>query len=355
MSESADLSTTYLGFSLAHPFMAGASPLVDDLDTVRRLEDGGSPAIIMHSLFEEQITAAQTGRIHHLDPLEKRFATVLSYFPEPDRYALAPDEYLEQLRRIKSAVKVPVIASLNGTSAETWLTFGKQMAQAGADALELNVYEVVTDLKQPSEAIERNLVKMARELRRAIDIPVAVKLSPYFTSFGHLAQEIDRAGADGLVLFNRFYQADFDIQTLTISPRVVLSGSSELLLRLRWLAILHRRVRLALSVCGGIARPEDGIKAILAGADTVQMVSAILRHGPGYLFVMRDALSRWMEAHNFATVDEVRGRLSLASSPDASAFERAYYIRTLSSWDPATAAEPMAPISRPDAEPSVTK
>ncbi len=332
MTTSIDLSTTYLGFRLPHPFMAGASPLVDHLDTVRRLEDAGSAAIVMHSLFEEQITAAQTGRIHHLDPLDKQFAAVLSYFPEAERYALGPDEYLEQLRRIKSAVKVPVVASLNGTSAESWLKFAQQIAQAGADALELNMYEVVTDPQQSSASIERNVTKVVHEMKRALKIPVTVKLSPYFTAFGYVAQELDRAGADGLVLFNRFYQPDFDIQALTVTPRIELSSSSELLLRLRWLAILHGRVRPSLAVCGGVAHPNDGIKGILAGAHAVQMVSAILRHGPAYLTVMRDGLQRWMESHQFAKLDDVRGRLSLANSPDPAAFERANYIRTLSSW-----------------------
>ena len=256
-SVSADLSTTSLGFHVPHPFMVGASPLVDHLDAVRRLEDAGCAAIIMHSLFEEQVTAAQSGRMRHLDPLNKQFAAVLSYFPEPERYALGPD-YLDQLRRIKSSVRVPVVASPNGTTAEAWLTFAQQVQQAGADALELNMYEVVTDPKQSGAAIERGLSQLVHELKRALKIPVAVKLSPFFTAFGHVAEELDRAGADGLILFNRFYQPDFDVQTLTVTPHVELSTSSELLLRLRWLAILHGRVRSSLAVCGGVAHPNDG-------------------------------------------------------------------------------------------------
>ena len=329
MATSADLSTTYLGLPLPNPFIVGASPLVDHLDTVRRLEDAGCAAIVMHSLFEEQVTAAQSGRIRHLDPLNRQFTTVLSYFPEPERYALGPDEYLEQLRRIKSSVKVPVAASLNGTTAEAWLTFAQQMQQAGADALELNMYEVVTDPKQSGASIERGLNQIVQELKQTLKIPIAVKLSPFFTAFGHVAQELDRSGADGLVLFNRFYQPDFDIQKLTVTPHVELSTSSELLLRLRWLAILHGRVRSSLAVCGGIAHPNDGIKAVLAGAHAVQMVSAILQHGPAYLAVMRDGLARWMDSHEFRKLDDVRGRLSLLNSPDPSAFERANYIRTL--------------------------
>jgi dihydroorotate dehydrogenase (fumarate) len=206
------------------------------------------------------------------------------------------------------------------------------MQQAGADAVELNMYDVVTDLKQPGAAIERNLIKVVRELKHALKIPIAVKLLPFFTAFGHMAHELDRAGADGLVLFNRFYQADFDIQQLTVTPHVELSTSSELLLRLRWIAVLSGRVRASLAVTGGAATPSDGIKALLAGAHVVQMVSAILRHGPRHIGVMRDGLVHWMESRQFRSLDEVRGRLSLSNNPDPSAFERATYLRTLNSW-----------------------
>ncbi len=344
MSVSTDLSTTYLGFRLPHPFMMGASPLADHLDTVRWLEDAGCAAIVMRSLFEEQITAARTGRIHHFDRLDQQFATVLSYFPEPEQYALGPDEYLERLRRIKSAVKVPVVGSLNGTSAETWLTFARQIEKAGADALELNMYEVVTDPKQSGAAIEHGLTQIVHQLKRELKIPVAVKLSPFFTAFGHVAHGLDRAGADGLVLFNRFYQPDFDIRELTVTPQVELSTSSELLLRLRWVAALHGRVRPSLAVTGGVANPTDGIKAILAGAHAVQMVSAILRHGPAYFGVMRDGLLRWMESHHFTSLEDVRGRLSLSNSPNPSAFERANYLRTLTSWTASGSTEPVAEV-----------
>lgn len=337
----AELSTTYLGLRLPNPFVVGASPLADDLDTVRRIEDAGWAAIVMRSLFEEQITIAETGRIHHLDPLEKRFAEVVSYFQGPGGYSLRPPEYLEQLRRLKQAVRIPVIASLNGTSAEQWLMFARQMQEAGADALELNMYEVVTDPRQSAAAVERSVTQVVEDLKRALTIPVAVKLSPFFTALGHFAHALERAGADGLVMFNRFYQPDFDIDTLTVSPHIELSASSELLLRLRWLAILHGRVHVSLSVCGGVTQPADAIKGLLAGANTVQMVSAILRHGPAYFAAMREGLVRWMESHAMATLDDVCGRLSLARCPDPSAFERAHYIRTLSSW-------PASPVSERD-------
>lgn len=329
---SIDLSTTYLGLPLAHPFITGASPLADHLDTARRLEDAGCAAIVLHSLFEEQITQAESGRIHHMDPLDRQFAAVLSYFPEPDRYALRPHEYLEHLRGVKNAVKIPVIGSLNGTTAEAWLKFATLIEQAGADALELNMYQVVTDPGQPAIAIEHGLRQIVQDLKHELKIPVAVKLSPYFTAFGNLAQELDHAGADGLVLFNRFLQPDIDIHHMAVWPRLELSDSAELLLRLRWLAILHGRVRCSLAVTGGVATPNDGIKAILAGAHVVQMVSAILRHGPSYFTLMRDELRRWMESLEFARLGDVRGRLSLSNTMDPGAFERAHYIRTLSGW-----------------------
>src|SRR5262245_39527485 len=276
--------TKYLGLTLAHPFMAGASPLSTDLDTVKRLEDGGAAAIVLHSLFEEQISLAATGRIHQMDPLEQEFAGTLSSFPE--RYALSPDGYLEHLRRVRKAVGVPVIASLNGMTAEMWLTFAERIEEAGADALELNMYEVATDPGHTGVAIERDLRNTVFELKRHLRIPIAVKVTPFFTAFADVAHQLDRAGADGLVLFNRFYQPDIDVETMTAVPRLELSTSAELLLRLRWVAVLHSRLRCSLAITGGVATPTDGIKAILAGADAVQLVSAILRHGPAYFTAM---------------------------------------------------------------------
>jgi dihydroorotate dehydrogenase (fumarate) len=329
---SIDLSTTYLGLPLANPFMTGASPLADHLDTVRRLEDAGCAAIVLHSLFEEQISQAESGRTHHMDPLERQFATVLSYFPEPNQYALGPHEYLEHLRAVKNAVKIPVIASLNGATADSWLKFSKLIEQAGADALELNMYDVVTDADQTALAIEHGLRLIVQDLKHELKIPIAVKLSPFFTAFGNVARELDRSSTAGLVLFNRFLQPDIDIRHLAVWPRLDLSGSHELLLRLRWIAILRGRVRCSLALTGGVATPNDGIKAILAGADVVQMVSAILRHGPSYFASMRDELRRWMESLEFARLGDIRGRLSLSATEAPSAFERAQYIRTLSGW-----------------------
>jgi dihydroorotate dehydrogenase (fumarate) len=327
-----DTSTSYLGLQLPHPFVAGASPFGYHLDGVKRLEDAGCAAIVLHSLFEEQITLALDDTVAHMDALESQFAEPIAYFPRPTDYAFTPDAYAEHISRVKQAVRIPVVASLNGRTAEAWLRFARVIEEAGADALELNMYEVFTDLEVQGATVERRLSGIVSELTRLLKIPVAVKLSPFFTALGHVAQQLDRAGASGLVLFNRFYQPDIDIKTMRVGPRLELSTSAELLLRLRWLAILHGRVRPSLAASGGIAVPNDGIKAILAGADVVQMVSALLRHGPAYLRVMRRGLEEWMEWNDMTRLDQMRGRSSLQETRERAAFERANYIRTLQSW-----------------------
>jgi dihydroorotate dehydrogenase (fumarate) len=326
-----NLETRYLGLTLAHPFMVGASPLADHLDTVKRLEDGGSAAIVLRSLFEEQITMAESARIHQMDPLDRQFARALAEFPRPEKYPLSPADYLEHVRRVKDAVRVPVIASLNGVTSQSWARFATSIEQAGADALELNIYEMAIDPDDSALAIEARIRDTVNELKQTIRMPIAVKLGPFFTAFGHVARQLDRAGADGLVLFNRFYQPDVDVLGLTAVPHLELSTSAELLLRLRWLSALNGRVRCSLAVTGGVATPVDGIKSILVGAHAVQLVSAILRHGPGYFGAMREGLVRWMESKSFSSIDEVRGRID-GRATDADLFERASYIRTLQSW-----------------------
>jgi dihydroorotate dehydrogenase (fumarate) len=322
-----DTSTSYLGLRLPHPFIAGASPMGHRLDSVKRLEDAGWAAIVLHSLFEEQITDATEGRIRHMDPSDGGFARELAYFPGAGDYPLGPEAYAEHVSHVKRAVAIPVIGSLNGTSPESWLKFARIIEQAGADALELNLYEVVT-----SFAVTAALAGNVNELQRLLTIPIAVKVSPFFTAFGNVARQLEAAGADGLVLFNRFYQPDIDIKTMAPVVNVALSDSSELRLRLQWLAILHGRVRPSLAVSGGVATPDDGIKAILAGADAVQIVSALLRHGPTHLDAMLAGLERWMAWHHMEWLEEVRGKASLERVADAESFERAQYIRTLQSW-----------------------
>jgi dihydroorotate dehydrogenase (fumarate) len=328
-----ETATSYLGLRLSHPFIAGASPMSANLDTLRRLEDAGCAAVVMHSLFEEQITATDGGMIRHMDPLDEQFAQGLAYYPALTDYRLAPRDYLEHLRRVKATLDIPVIASLNGTTSESWLRYAQLLEQAGADALEVNLYEVVTDLNVPGVALESTLRELVVDLKDALRIPVAVKLSPFYTAFGNVARQLDRAGADGLVLFNRFYQPDIDVQHMTATPTLELSRNDELRLRLRWLAILHGRVKASLALTGGIETPADGIKAILAGAHAVQLVSAVLRHGPDFFATMRQGLVRWMEWQEVRTLNDMRGRVSLANAADAAAFERANYIRALQSWE----------------------
>jgi dihydroorotate dehydrogenase (fumarate) len=320
-----------MGLALPHPFVAAASPLGATLDSVRRLEDAGSAAIVLPSLFEEQVTFVTSGRIRHMDPLDPMFSEALAHFPASSEY-LGPAEYLEHVRRVKQAVQVPIIASLNGTTREAWLRIARDIEEAGADGLELNMYEVVTNLDVPGAAIEEQVQEVVSELKRILRIPVAVKLSPFFTAVGHIARELDQRGADALVLFNRFYQPDIDVRLLTVTTNLELSRNAELPLRLRWLAILHGHLRASLAATGGIEVPIDGIKAILAGAHVVQMASALLRHGPGYIQSMRDTLVNWLNWHHIASVNELRGRVSASTVKDPGAFERAHYIRTLQSW-----------------------
>ncbi|MBS1816855.1 MAG: dihydroorotate dehydrogenase-like protein [Acidobacteria bacterium] len=327
-----DLSTTYLGLALAHPFMAGASPLSDQLDVVRRLEDGGAAAVVLRSLFEEQITFHTGGKIRQRDPNEAEFAAALAHFPDADAYSLTPDGYLEHLRRVKAAVSIPVMASLNGTTSEAWIRFAARLPEAGADAVEINMYDVISDPRRSALAVETELRDLVLELKRAVRIPIAMKLSPYYTAVGHLAHRLDEACVDGLVLFNRFYQPDIDLTTMTIGPRLELSSSAELPLRLQWIALLHGRVRASLALSGGVSQPADGIKAVLAGADAVQMVSAVLRDGPSKFAAMRDGLRAFMNERGFTSVAQMKGHVSFANAEDPMAFQRAHYIRTLQSW-----------------------
>jgi dihydroorotate dehydrogenase (fumarate) len=327
-----DLSTRYLGLDLPHPLMPGASPLVDDLDTVRRLEDAGAAAIVMHSLFEEQLNRDRMNALRATEGMADSFAEAQSLFPRLDNFALGPETYLEQLRKIKAAVKVPVIASLNGTSAAGWTEHARLIEQAGADALELNVYLVAAGLDDNSTRVEDLVVAIARAVRQTVAIPVAVKLSPFFSALGAIVRRLEAEKVDGLVLFNRFYQPDIDIEALETVARLELSSSSELLLRLRWLAILSGRVKPSLAVSGGVHTAADAIKAIMAGAHAVQVVSALLRHGPGHLAKLRQELKDWLERHEYESLAQMQGSMNLSRSPDPAAYERANYMAVLQGW-----------------------
>ena len=329
-----DLSTTYLGLKLPHPLMAGASPMVDDLGMVKRLEDAGASALVMHSLFEEQITREQLGTIMDMELHAESNAEALSYFPNPDEFRLGPEQYLEQILRIKKAVSIPVIGSLNGITPAGWLHHGKLMEQAGIDALELNVYYLATDPAESAADVEKRTLDIVRTVKSEVKIPVAVKLSPFFSSLAHFAVELEAAGADGLVLFNRFFQPDIDVEVLEAVPSLQLSGSSDLLLRLRWLAILHGRLKGSLAVTGGVHTGMDALKAVMAGASAVQMVSALLLHGPERLSQVRAEMAEWLEEHEYDSLGQSLGSMSLEKCPNPQAFTRANYMRILQGWKP---------------------
>jgi dihydroorotate dehydrogenase (fumarate) len=326
-----DLATKYLGLALQNPVMPGASPLAKDLDAVRRLEDAGAAAIVLQSLFEEELLSQQFREVQDVEAAEETFPEALTYQARRGEYqrSLGPDRYLEQIRKIREAVKVPVIASLNAMTVRGWIDYAAECREAGADALELNVFLLPTESDETCALVEDRLVDVLSAVRKQVSIPVAVKLSPFFSSLPHLASRLEAAGADGLVLFNRLYQPDIDAERLEPVPVLRLSDPSELLLRLRWLAILSGRVGLSLGVTGGVHSAGEAVKALLAGADAVQMVSALLARGPEHLGQVLGDLTRWMEQHGYESVKEMRGSMSLRKSPDPAAFVRANYVKVL--------------------------
>ncbi|MBC2594784.1 dihydroorotate dehydrogenase-like protein [Ruficoccus amylovorans] len=328
-----DLKTTYLGLELPHPFVVGASPIAARLDRVRLAEDAGAAAIVMNSLFEEQIIHHEEGLQKHVLSHEDSFAEATSYFPSADEFDLGPDEYLERIREIKQAVDIPVIASLNGTNLGTWTEYAKYMEEAGADALELNLYYQPRSAEESSEQVEGNFVEIVEKVRQSVKLPLAVKLSPFFSSLPNFIKRIEDKGANAAVIFNRFYQPDIDIENLEAVPSLKLSDSSELLLRLRWLAILSGRTQLDLAVTGGVHTAEDAIKAVMAGADCIQLVSTLLRHGLPQLTKLRNEMAQWMEEKEYDSLEQMKGSMSYQHAPNPEAIERANYLRILQSWD----------------------
>jgi dihydroorotate dehydrogenase (fumarate) len=327
-----DLSTRYLGLSLANPLVASPSPLCESLDNIRRMEDAGAAAVVLHSLFEEQIDVES----HHLDRYlshgTESYAESMSYFPDLHDYNLGPDGYLEHIRRAKAAVGIPIVGSLNGVSTGGWVTFARKIEQAGADALELNIFYVPTDPALTGGEVEQMYVDLVRDVKRSVAIPVAVKLGHSFTALANLAQRLDGAGADALVLFNRFYLPDFDLDALDVVPRLTLSSSSELLVRLHWIAILYGHVRADLAATGGVHGPEDVLKAMMAGARVAMLTSALLQRGIDHLARVRAGLLDWMETHEYASIRQMQGSMSYRSVAEPAAFERANYMKVLSSY-----------------------
>lgn len=327
-----DLSTKYLGFKLPTPFIAGAGPLADQADTARRLEDAGASMITMRSLFEEQLIAEGMATTRSMDATAHSNAEAQTYFPDPEDFVLGPDEYLDKLREIKDAVDIPVVASLNGVTTGGWLDNARLLEQAGADAIELHIYSLATDPLASGTSIEQRVVEMVQTVKQAVRIPVAAKLSPFYTSMANLAAQLDKAGAAGLVLFNRFYHPDIDVENLEITGRLSLSNSSDLPLRLRWLALLSGRVQASLAVTGGVHTVLDVVKAVMCGAQGVQMVSALLRNGPQYIAILRQELEAWLEEHEYESLAQMCGSMSYLKCPDPSPFNRASYMKVLQTW-----------------------
>lgn len=327
-----NLQTSWLGLKLKNPLVVGASPLVDDLDTVRALEDAGAGAITMRSLFEEQITLQQEAEFSHLESPAESFPEAASYFPAMEDYALGPDRYLNQIERIRQMVSIPVIGSLNGISPGGWVRYAKWIEDAGADALELNFYFVPTDARLDASTIEKRLIELVQQVRAVVKIPLAVKLSPFYSSPANLARQLDEAGVQGLVLFNRFYQPDVDIEELVVKPHLQLSDPSELRLRLRWLAIIFGQIQADLAVTGGVHGVSDIVKSMMCGARSVQIVSTLLLEGPSKLDRLLSGLREWMEEFEYESVEQMCGSMSLQRSPDPSAFERANYLKILQLW-----------------------
>jgi len=323
-----DLSTTYLGMRLPHPLIVGAGPLGDDVDMARALEDAGAALIVLRSLYEEEITGEQMDEMLHVESHSESFPESSSFGPE-STMALGPDEYLEHLRLIKSAVSIPVMASLNGVTPGGWTSFAKLIEEAGADGLELHIYHAASDMSRSAADVEREAIDIVRDVKRTIRIPVAIKMAPLLTAFANYAKHLDTAGADGLVMFTRFHRIDIDVKELEVVRTMPLSDSSELPMRLRGTAALAGRVKASLAITGGIHTGLDVIKATMAGAHATQMVSALLRNGPDHLRTVRREIDAWMKEHEWESLDEMRGNMSLQRIPDPAAYERANFRMAL--------------------------
>jgi len=327
-----NLTTNYLGLKLAHPVIPGSGPFAADLDQAKKLEDAGAPCLVMNSLFEEQLVREQQASFSAMEESSFSAAEAQTYLPEPEDYRLGPDDYLNHIRKLKESLSIPVIASVNGISADGWREYPKLIAEAGADALEVNLYHVPSDPKDSSAAVEERLLDAVASVRKGVEIPIAVKLSPFLTSPPHFVNRLEQVGANAAILFNRFYQPDIDIEELQTIPTLRLSDAGGLNIRLRWLAIMHGRTELELAHSGCVHQPSDVIKSLMAGATVVQVVAAILKSGPAKLGKLVEGVREWMEEHEYTSVDELRGCMSHRNCPDPEALERGNYAMVLSSW-----------------------
>jgi dihydroorotate dehydrogenase (fumarate) len=327
-----NLSSTYLGLRLKNPIVCGASPLGSSVETIQALEKAGCAAVVLPSLFEEEILAAAQAAME-IESAGAGFAEASSYLPNPEGYHVGPDQYLQLVEKAKAATTIPIMGSLNGTTAGGWVRYAKKIADAGADALELNVYFLPFDAAEDGEAVEQRAIDIVKAVKSEVSLPVAVKLSPFYSSIPSMARKLAQAGADGIVIFNRFYQPDIDIEELEVVPNLRLSTADELRLRLRWLAVLSGQVELSLAATGGAHNAVDVIKAVMAGAHAVQLVSALLIHGPEHVSRTLEAIEFWMKEHNYESVEQMRGSMSLARTPNPKAFARANYMKLLDSWE----------------------
>lgn len=328
-----NLSTRYLGFTLRTPLVASASPLTEDLGNVKRMEDAGASAIILHSLFEEQLTRDRAELEHHLEHGTESFAEALTYFPKASDFAVGPEAYLEHIRKAKESTDVPIIASLNGITHGGWTGYAKEMQQAGADAIELNIYYIAADENQSGAEVEQGYIDILKAVRNQVTIPIAVKISPFFSSLAHFAGRLDEAGANGLVLFNRFYQPDIHLESLEVRPNIILSTPQALRLPMRWIAILYGRVKADLAATSGVHTAEDMLKMLMAGASVTQVCSVLYRHGINHLRVMERDLVQWLQDHEYESIEQLKGSMSQNHCASPAEFERAQYVKSLHSFN----------------------
>ncbi len=330
-----DLTTTYLGLNLRSPLIpSAAAPLSEDIDNIKLMEDAGAAAIVLHSLFEEQLVQEKFELHHHLTHGTESFAESLTYFPEPEIFHVGPELYLEHIRQAKAAVNIPIIASLNGYTPGGWVEYAHLMQQAGADAIELNIYYVPTDPNTTSAEVEQNYLDILRDVKAEVTIPVAIKLSPFFSNMANMAKRLDAAGADALVLFNRFYQPDIDLENLEVYPHLVLSSQNETRLPMRWISILYGRIGADLAATSGIQTGQDAIKLLMAGAKVTQLCGVLLRHGIEHLQVIEQEIIHWMETHEYVSIEQMQGSMSQINCPNETAFERAQYMKAIQSYMP---------------------
>ena len=327
-----NLTTTYLGLKLRTPLVPSASPLSEKIDNIKRMEDAGAAALVFHSLFEEQVRQDRHQLQYYLDQGTESYAEALTFFPEQAEFKVGPESYLEHIAQAKAAVAIPIIGSLNGSTFGGWMKYARQIEQAGADALELNIYSIPSDPEQSAEDIEASYLSILASVKAQLKIPVAMKLSPYFTNFAQFARRADRIGANALVLFNRFYQPDIELETLEISPNVLLSTPMAMRLPMRWIAMLYGRIGANLAATSGIHRATDALKMLMAGADVTMLCSVLLRRGIGHIQVLEREMREWMEEREYDSVEQLKGSMSQKNCPDPSAFERAQYMRALSTY-----------------------